>query len=123
MRLKTAEIVAAALIPFLSASLLTQSTFKAASAIAVGVLGMTVTIIAGVLSLGQHQERWVEYRATCESLRREKFLFLTGVEPYDGANSFPLLVQRVEALLGKENANWTQYAAKPEREDAAGKAK
>src|SRR5919202_6441438 len=120
MRLKIAEIVAAALIPFLSAVSISQPTLRTASTVAVGVLGMTVTIIAGVLSLGQHQERWVEYRATCESLRREKFLFQTGVEPYDGADSFPLLVQRVEALLSKEKMNWTQHAGKPEHEKAEG---
>lgn len=120
MRLKIVEIVAAALIPFLSAVSISQPTFRLASSVTVGVLGMIVTIIAGVLSLGQHQERWVEYRATCESLKREKFFFQTGAEPYDGADSFPLLVQRVEALLSKENTGWIQYAVKPEREKARG---
>jgi hypothetical protein len=47
---------------------------------------------AGVLL----QEHWIEYRATAESLRKEKFLFLTQTEPYDKDDAFPVLVQRVK---------------------------
>jgi hypothetical protein len=64
---------------------------------------------AGVLL----QEHWIEYRATAESLRREKFLFLTQTEPYDKDDAFHLLVQRVEALLSNENTEWVQSMMKP----------
>ena len=47
-------------------------------------------------------------RAAAESLRKEKFLFLTQTEPYDKDDAFHLLVQRVEALLSKENTDWAQ---------------
>jgi hypothetical protein len=121
-RLRTTEIVAAALIPFLSGILINlPASYKLVSPIVIGVLGIIVTVIAGVLSLGRYQERWVEYRATCESLKREKYLFQTGVEPYDTADAFRLLVQRTEELLSKENSSWTQYTTKPEREKAEGK--
>lgn len=120
-RLRLTEIVASALIPFLSGMLLGQEKYRTTGTIIVGALGMGVTIIAGILGLGRHQEQWVEYRATCESLKREKFLFQAGVEPYDGAATFPLLVQRVETLLSKENAGWTQYAMTQEREKAKDK--
>jgi hypothetical protein len=59
------------------------------------------------------QERWIEYRATAESLRREKFLFLTQTEPYDKDDAFHLLVQRVEALLSKETTERAQSMLKP----------
>jgi hypothetical protein len=75
-------------------------------------LGVFVAVIAGVLELLHLQERWIEYRATAESLRREKFLFLTQTEPYDKDDAFHLLVQRVEALLSKENAEWAQSMMK-----------
>jgi hypothetical protein len=42
---------------------------------------------------------WIEYRATAESLRKEKFLFLAQTEPYDEDDAFDLLVQRVEDLV------------------------
>ena len=75
-----------------------------------GILGALVVVLAGILSLQQDQERWVEYRATAESLKHEKYLYLTGTDPYIGPDAFPLLVQRVEALISKEHGNWTGYS-------------
>lgn len=115
-RLRIAEIVAAALIPFLSGLVLSIHSFSLTGTIIVGVLGIAVTIIASILSLGRHQEHWIEYRTTCESLKKEKFLFQTGVEPYTSEDAFHLLVQRVETLVSKENTNWAQYMMKPEQE-------
>jgi hypothetical protein len=79
------------------------------SQLAVGLLGAMVVAIAAFLSLNQYQENWIEYRTTCESLRHEKFLYLTRTEPYDAPTAFPLLVQRVESLISKENSGWSQY--------------
>jgi Protein of unknown function (DUF4231) len=108
-RLRFGEIVAASIIPFLSGFAGNSFPIK----IAIGVLGVVVAVIASLLGLLQLQERWIEYRATAESLRREKFLFLTQTEPYDKDDAFHLLVQRVEALLSKENIEWAQSVMKP----------
>ena len=56
---------------------------------------------------------WIEYRATAESLRKEKFLFLAQTEPYDKDDAFDLLVQRVEALLSNKNTDWAQSMMNP----------
>jgi hypothetical protein len=108
-RLRFTEIVAAATIPFLSGFADTSFSIR----IAIGALGVVVAVIASLLGLLQLQERWIEYRATAESLRREKFLFLTQTEPYDKGDAFHLLVQRVEALLSTENTEWVQSMTKP----------
>jgi hypothetical protein len=108
-RLRFAEVVAAATIPFLSGFANDSFPIK----IAIGALGVIVAVIACLLGLLQLQERWIEYRTTAESLRREKFLYLTQTEPYDKDDAFHLLVQRVEALLSKENADWAQSMMKP----------
>jgi hypothetical protein len=108
-RLRFAEIVAAATIPFLSGFAGNSFPIK----IAIGALGVFVAVIASLLGLLQLQERWIEYRGTAESLRKEKFLFLTQTEPYDKNDAFHLLVQRVEALLSKENTEWAQSMMKP----------
>ncbi len=76
-------------------------------------MGVVVAVVASLLGLLQLQEHWIEYRATAESLRKEKFLFLTQTEPYDKDNAFHLLVQRVEALLSQENIDWAQSMMKP----------
>lgn len=120
-RLRMVEIVAAALIPLISGAMLSDPRFQLISAIIIALLGVTIAITAGFLSLGQHQEHWIEYRTTCESLKKEKFLFQTGVEPYNGETAFALLVQRVETLVSKENTNWAQYMMKPEHQDATKK--
>lgn len=116
--LRIAEIIAAALIPFLSGLLINMDDFKTLGIIIIGVLGMTVTVIAGVLSPGRYQENWIEFRKTSETLKREKFLFETQVEPYNADNRFNLLVQTVESLLAKENTDWSQYMLKAQDDKA-----
>ena len=106
--LRFVEIVAAATIPFLSGFAGDSFPIK----IAIGALGVLVAVLASLLGLLHLQEHWIEYRATAESLTREKFLYLTQTEPYDKDDAFHLLVQRVEALLSKENADWAQSMMK-----------
>jgi hypothetical protein len=107
-QLRLAEIVAAAIIPFLS-GFAGSLTIK----IAIGVLGVVVAVIASLLALLHLQEHWLNYRATAEALKTEKFLFLTQTQPYDKEDAFHLLVQRVEGLLSKENTEWIQSMMKP----------
>ncbi|GAB6906454.1 conserved hypothetical protein [Desulfosarcina cetonica] len=103
-RLRHAEIVCAALVPFMAGF----AGSYASVAFLVGLLGAVVVVLAAFQSLGQYQENWIDYRSICESLKHEKYLFLTGADPYTAPEAFPLLVQRVENLLSKENRNWSQ---------------
>lgn len=103
-RLRAFEIVGAAIVPFLAAYAAESGAVRAA----LGILGVLLAAGAGLLSLHQYQERWLEYRTTCESLRHEKYLFMTRTDPYDRAEPFKLLVQRVESLISKENSAWAQ---------------
>ena len=114
-RLRFAEIVAAATIPFLSGFADKSSSIK----IAIGALGVFVAVIASVLGLLQLQVHWMQYRATAELLRKEKFLFLTQTEPYNKDDAFHLFVQRVEALLSKENTEWAQSMMKPPKAETS----
>jgi hypothetical protein len=113
-RLRIIEIVAAAMIP-----LLAGYADLDAMKIAVAVLGLLIAVIAGVLGLFQFQENWTSYRVTCESLKQEKYLFVTKTEPYHQADSFPLFVQRVEALMANEHSAWAQSvrAGKPKSQE------
>ena len=107
--LRFAEIVVAATIPFLSGFADKSLAIK----IAIGASGVFVAVIASLLGLLQLQVHWIEYRATAESLRKEKLLFLTQTDPYNKDDAFHLLVQRVEALLSNENTGWVQSMTKP----------
>lgn len=111
-RLRVIEIVAAASIPFLTG--IPDTTVMK---YVIGGIGVIITVVAGMLALFQFQERWTDYRATCESLKKEKFLFLTKSEPYSSGDAFAVLVQRVEVLISKENTNWTQSLVRTDRKD------
>ena len=81
------------------------------------MIGLGVAVIAGVLGLYRFQEIWTEYRATAESLKQERFLYLTRTAPYNDDNAFQLLVSRVETVLSSERTGWVEAmraAAQPE---------
>lgn len=104
-RIRGLEIIAASAIPLIAG--FGQGTTW--SIILIGILGAIVAILASLLSLNQFQENWIEYRTTCESLKHEKYLFLTNTEPYNEEDPFGLFVQRIESLISKENSAWSQY--------------
>ena len=103
-RLQLASIIAAALIPFFTGYLAQDDLLK----YVVGMLGVLVTVFAGMNSLFKYQEIWISYRTTCEALQYEKYLFVTGTKPYNTQGSFNLLVERVESILSNENSNWSE---------------
>jgi hypothetical protein len=107
--LRTVEIASAASVPFLSG--LTGNPWISRT---VGVIGIIITVCAGITNLCQFQKRWIEYRTTAESLKKEKFLFATRTEPYNGDDAFSIFVQRVENLVSKEVGVWAQYLRKPD---------
>lgn len=100
-----AEIIAAAAIPLIAG--FAADPFPVT--LVVGILGASIAVISAAISLNQFQENWTEYRTTCESLKHEKFLYLTKAKPYHEEEPFRLFVQRVESLISKENSAWSQY--------------
>jgi hypothetical protein len=113
LTLRVVEITAAAIIPLLAGF----SSAAPSIPIVIGVIGIIIALCAGLTSLFDFQEHWIEYRTTTESLKKEKFMFLTRTAPYGGNDAFTLLVQRAETLISKENTNWAQYMMKPKKED------
>jgi len=105
-RLQVSVILASATIPFLVGILPSESIWLK---VIVGSLGLIVAAAASILGLYKFQENWIEYRTTCESLRHEKFLFLTKTDPYNTEDPFHLFVERVEGLISKENTDWSKY--------------
>lgn len=103
--LRGAEIVAAAAIPLIAG--FAAEPFPVT--LVLGILGASIAVISAAIILNQFQENWTEYRTTCESLKHEKFLYLTRADPYHEEEPFRLFVQRVESLISKENSAWSQY--------------
>lgn len=103
--LRCIEILSAAAIPLIAG--FAKDPFPVT--LILGGLGALIAVISSVISLNQYQENWTEYRTTCESLKHEKYLFLTKAEPYHEEEHYRLFVQRVESMISKENSAWSQY--------------
>lgn len=103
-RLQFAEFVIAAAIPLLT----NYTVSRPAVAFVVGLLGAAITVIEGTEHLGRYHENWIEYRSTCEMLKREKHLYLMNASPY-GADETreQLFVRNVESLISAETSKWT----------------
>ena len=100
-RIKVIEILAAAVIPFLTGLKFPHIT------LVVGGLGVLITMLEGILHLNQYQQNWTMYRSTCESLKHEKFVYLALAGPYASApNPRSLLAERVESTVSQEHAQW-----------------
>lgn len=100
-RLQLITLIAAALVP-----VITLSSSEFAVRIVVALVGSVAAIAAGVVTLYQFRDLWVDYRATAEQLKFEKYLFLTGSEPYSSNDCFSLFVNRVENTILQENRGW-----------------
>ena len=97
--IKVAQIVAAAAVPVAAGA--------SASEWVVGSLGAAIVVMEGLQQLFQFQQNWTTYRATCEALRHEKFLFEARARPYATAERpAALLAERVEGLVSQEHAKW-----------------
>jgi hypothetical protein len=105
-RLRFIEIVLAAGVPFFTSLISKDMAFMT---YVVSALAFVIAAVSGLMAMEKFQENWVDYRSAAETLKREKFLFLTKSAPYDGPDPFHTLVQRVEEILARENATWQGY--------------
>ena len=99
-RLKAATFIAGGLIPL--AALCPYGKPIAA------VLGFIVVAVEGFQQLGQFQQNWLNYRATAEALKHQKYLFLAQAGPYaDVPNPRRVLAEQVESIVSQEHVRWT----------------
>ncbi len=98
-RLKICQIVTAAAIPVAAA--------VSAPVWLIGAGGALIVVLEGLQQLEQYQQNWTTYRATCEQLKHEQFLFMAHAGPYaDAPDPDALLAERVESLVSQEHAAW-----------------
>lgn len=98
-RLKICQIVTAASIPVAAG--------VSAPVWLVGGAGALIVVLEGMQQLQQYQQNWTTYRATCEQLKHEQFLYMAHAGPYAVAPSpKALLAERVEGIVSQEHASW-----------------
>jgi hypothetical protein len=99
--LKVVQLVTAGAIPLVSVFGI------AAPGKVTAVLGLVILIVEGLQQLNQYHANWISYRATCEALRHEKFLFKASAGPYARVErTLELLAERTEGLISQEHAKW-----------------
>jgi len=97
--LKICQIVAAAGIPVAAAGSLPDWILGAAGAL--------IVVLESLQQLQQYQQNWITYRATCERLKHEQYLYLAHAGPYATVpDPDVLLAERVESLVSQEHAAW-----------------
>jgi len=115
LRMKITEVIMALFIPFLT-GYITDKTLELK--IIVGMLGIIVAAVAGLITLIKFQENWIEYRTVAESLKLEKFLFLSKAGPYKGSHdAYPLFVERFESLISASTKKWVDYVSRNDEAD------
>lgn len=112
-RLRILEIVMAGLITLFAGHIESSNPFFKWF---IGILGLAITLVAGILSLYKFQENWIEYRSTAETLKQEKYFFVTRTAPYDGTLRLSEFVNRIEQVISKENANWVNSSNQKSKE-------
>lgn len=76
-----------------------------------GHLATLTSIVVAILTAGlktfKYQENWINYRTTCETLRREKYFYDARVGDYQNASNMEaLFIERAESLMAGENTLW-----------------
>lgn len=86
------------------------------SAVAIAVL---VAISTAALKTFKYQENWINYRTTCETLKKEYYFYEAGIQGYEGVeDKEALFIDRVESLISRENTLWviTHEKEEPSRQ-------
>lgn len=101
---KRTEIIIAGTIPF--AIMLSAVEFiEAIPVLRISLLlysavgGALLAFMSNVMKISEYYDRWKNFRAKAEVLKREQFLYITQMPPYHDADAFPQLVDRVEEIL------------------------
>lgn len=71
------------------------------------VLSSLVAISSASLKAFKYQENWINYRTTCETLRKEIHYYNARIDDYSNADDpMGVFVKRVESLISRENTLW-----------------
>ena len=86
---------------------------KIAFSIFGAMAGFSVAFMLSLDKLKDFHEHFLTYRATCEKLKQEKYLFLTkSSDYYQNDQAFNLFVEGSESIMATENQNWAQLNEK-----------
>jgi len=66
-----------------------------------------IAVSASAQKAFKYQENWINYRATCETLKKELYYYNCNLQGYNNAkDKEALFIDRVESLISRENTYW-----------------
>ena len=82
--------------------------------VAIKVAQWPAVVISAIVAIGttmlktfKYQENWIDYRTTCETLKKEIYYYTGGIGDYKETDDREsLFVERVESLISRENTMW-----------------
>lgn len=106
--MKTITIVVSLLIPLFAAFAAYKGNIDGKLvALVAGIMGALIALLEAVQQLNQYHHNWITYRSTAETLKHEKYLYLSNAGPYAAAaNAKVLLAERIESSVSQEHAKW-----------------
>lgn len=103
-RLSIATLILTALIPVL---VVFADFFPILIKILIALSGSAATVIGGIISLCKYQDLWIKYRNTCETLKKELYLFRTQSGCYTNCKiSETIFISNCENIISSENDYW-----------------
>jgi hypothetical protein len=71
------------------------------------IISSFVAILTTGIKTFKFQENWINYRTTCETLKKEIHFYSTGIDDYTNIKDKEAkFVERVESLISRENTLW-----------------
>ena len=117
-RMQWALIILAALTPVLI-QIKQASIFGINFGFLATITSVIVVILTAALKTFKYQENWINYRTTCEALKKEKYLFDAALSDYQQSEDREAqFIDRVEALLSREHTIWLSVQKKKEDKKA-----
>jgi len=81
------------------------------------IISSLVAILTTGIKTFKFQENWINYRTTCETLRKEIHFYNAGIEDYTNIKDREAkFVERVESLISRENTLWLTISKKEVKE-------
>lgn len=115
VRLQWGTIILSSITPVLIAISFGASDCPLAKWIPV-TTAVLVAIFASAQKAFKFEEHWMNYRTTCETLRKEIHLYKAHLGEYsDAKDREALFVQRVEGLISRENTLWLVTSQRAEK--------
>jgi len=70
-------------------------------------VSFAVAVATSALTTFKYHEKWINYRTTCETLRKEIHFYNAKIREYaDSEDPEGLFIERVESLISRENTLW-----------------